>query len=170
MIKPREGQCLDCSVGTTKKLMAKRCFEGPFFHYQKHKQKQYAAKKKSNKPNSADKITLGKWFNTQISMLPASCENCEEPLNKFAPWSARAYIAHIVPKKHFKSVETHPLNRLFLCIDCHTNYDNWLSRDIVKMPVSNLAISRFKTFMENIHSSEIVHLKPFLKAVYFGEK
>lgn len=47
-IKPKSGKCQDCqSDAPDKLLMGKRCFQGPFFHYQKHQQAKYAAKAKA---------------------------------------------------------------------------------------------------------------------------
>lgn len=174
MIKPRIGQCLDCPTGESRELMAKRCFKPPFFHYQKHQQSKYrksqSEKAKVKAVAGGGELTLGKWFNQQINNMPSYCENCGEHLNKFAPWSARAYIAHIVPKRFFVSVQTHPLNRMFLCIDCHTKFDNSLSREIVMMNCYPVAVQRFKQFMEDIAPSEVKHLQEFLRIVYFEEK
>lgn len=49
-IKPKSGKCLECQPADGEKLlMAKRCFTGPHFHYQKHQQAKYAAKTKAPK-------------------------------------------------------------------------------------------------------------------------
>lgn len=164
-IKPRIGTCIDCGPGTEDKyLMAKRCFSGPHFHYQKHQQAK--SKKKPNQVKQAEKKkTLGRWFNEQIGSMPRQCENCGEYLNPYAPWSSRAYIAHIVPKRHFVSVMVHPLNRWFGCIDCHTKYDNSLSKEVVEMPVYSIVVERFRQFVEEIDPSELRHLAPFLQDI-----
>jgi len=95
--------------------------------------------------------------------MPRHCENCGEYLNPYAPWSSRAYIAHIVPKRHFESVMVHPLNRWFGCIDCHTNYDNSLSIEVEKMNVYGVVVDRFRQFMHEIDPSELRHLPSFLQ-------
>lgn len=175
MIKAKEGKCIDCGFDAADKpLMAKRCFTAPFFHYQKHQQAKYIAKSSERKKAKNDRIksanngmTLGKWFNEQISIMPSYCENCNEFLSRWsAPWSLRGYVAHIVPKRQFESVAVHPLNRMFLCIDCHTKFDNSLSREIIKMKCWPIAVERFNQFKHDISFEEIKHLQPCLSDIY----
>jgi hypothetical protein len=166
MIKPKTGKCLDCAPNANEGyIMAGRCVVGPHFHYQKHKQKTYNERKTTKGKaktlrTTKDGVTLGKWFNIQISMMPSECENCNTFLNPYAPWSARAYIAHIVPKRFFESVMVHPLNRLFLCIDCHAKFDNSLSREVMQMPCWPIAVSRFNAIKSSIDPLELKHLAP----------
>lgn len=165
MIKPKTGICLECPDKEQKYISAGRCIVGPNFHYQKHKQALYhanSAKRKKDKSLRAmgySGMTIGQWFNFQISALPKECENCTTYLNPYAPWSSRAYIAHIVPKRHLESVATHPLNRLFLCIDCHTNFDNWLNKEVTNMRCWPIALSRYNQFKHLIIEAERKHLK-----------
>jgi len=174
MIKPKEGKCIDCLPDAGNKLlMAKRCFVGPSFHYQKHQQAKYALNQSNRNKKKAQTLrtanngqTLGGWFNEQINQMPRRCENCDEFLNPNAPWSARAYIAHIVPKRNFISVMVHPLNRLFLCIDCHTKFDNSLSREIVQMKCWPLVVQRFNCFKSEISPEEISKLQPCFEEIF----
>lgn len=175
MIKPKEGKCIDCSPNDSDKpLMAKRCIVKPHFHYKKHKQAEYALNQ-SNKNKAKSQTlrtvsngqTLGSWFNEQINQMPRHCENCNEYLSPYAPWSSRAYIAHILPKRNFESVMVHPLNRLFLCIDCHTKFDNSLSREIVQMKCWPLAVERFNCFKSLIVSREEINkLQPCFEEIF----
>ena len=173
-IKSKVGKCLDCGPDSPDvPVMAGRCYLNKPFHYQKHKEKIYKerqARKKKVKSKGFGELTLPKWFNEQINQMPSACENCGEYLSRFAPWGARAYIAHIVPKRFFESVMVHPDNRLFLCIDCHSKFDNSLSTEIKQMKVYPLAVDRFKSFMMLIYPSEIKYLQPFLEEVFFCKK
>lgn len=178
-IKPKIGQCVDCVENAEpgvdvedKPLMAKRCFTYPHFHYQKHQSAKYLQRstdrkkvKDSDTKDSNNGISIGVWFNQQINIMPKYCENCNDYLNPYAPWSARAYIAHIVPKRHFKSVMVHPMNRMFLCIDCHTKFDNSLSREIVLMRCWPIAVERFNLFVMCIDQSELRHLQPCFESL-----
>lgn len=174
MIQRKEGICVDCgSAKGNKPLIAKRCINQPNFHYQKHQKEEYIKKQSQKKKSKSKSLsdanngqTLGNWFNEQINQMPRQCENCEEYLNPYAPWSARAYIAHIVPKRNFLSVMVHPINRLFLCIDCHTKFDNSLSKEIVKMKCWPIAVERFNSFKHLIYSEEVSKLQPCFEEVY----
>lgn len=171
-IKPyRETICKACNGTAVKKTIGGYCFEAPHFHYQKAQQSRYKAKtdeRKKAKSKTAEQrsgMTLGKWFNAQISMMPSECECCGDYLNPNIHISQRAYIAHIVPKKYFVSVMTHPLNRMFLCVDCHSKYDNCLSREAVEMKCWPIAVARFKKIFSEISKDEIPHLRPCFEEI-----
>jgi hypothetical protein len=150
-IKQKQGNCIDC--GVFKPLIGGRCS----FHYWKERERVRAAKRKASGVDVnayEEKRELDNWYLFQISIMPCRCENCNEPLNRWAPWGAKSYVAHIVEKRNFKSVQVHPLNRLFLCIQCHTNYDNWGKDKVMQMAVFDVAIERFKVFANKIPHSE----------------
>jgi hypothetical protein len=171
-IRLKVGKCVDCEVGSSDRpLTAGRCSS----HYWAHRKKVASEKPKfKHKPPVVDKreriLTLGRWFNEQINQMPDYCENedCRERLIPWARWSMRAYVAHVVPKRHFETVMVHEHNRMFLCIDCHTNYDNWLSQDVQKkMPfVFSLACERFRLFKHLISPAEVQYLRPFLRDIF----
>ncbi len=169
-IKPKKGPCVDCDPDEPHRyIMAKRCYVEPHFHYQKHKAAKYSeaskAKKKEKTLRTIAKggITLGQWFNQQVSMMPQNCENCGDYLNPYNVIGKHSYIAHIIPKRHIESVMVHPLNRMFLCVDCHTNYDNWLNKDIMKMKCWPIAVNRFDKFKHLIEAHEYKHLRDCFK-------
>lgn len=168
-IKPKIGPCVDCGGSINKYITAGRCTQGPYFHYQKHKQGIYAERAKSKKKAKTLRtvakggMTLGQWFNSQISMMPRECENCGDYLSPYNVIGQRSYIAHIVPKRHIESVMVHPLNRMFLCVDCHSNYDNWLNKDIMLMRCWPIAVSRFDKFKHLIEPDEYKHLRDCFK-------
>lgn len=132
MIKQKTGRCIDCPGGSPDvPLIAKRCQ----MHYWKHRES--VNKKKPR--NIAKKITKqvnGAFIASQTLVMPERCEECMTRLPKAPEWMRRACIAHILPKRSehgFPSVAIHPLNKLFLCPDCHTNMDNLGKEYILKM-------------------------------------
>ncbi|HMI01617.1 MAG TPA: hypothetical protein VK541_04000 [Pedobacter sp.] len=173
-IKNKIGQCIDCNGGVNKPIVAKRCISAPEYHYQKYNSKRHQDASVKNKKAKAARAesyskegyTIGKWFNDQIAVMPYGCENCGDKLIRNAVWGSKAYVAHIVPKRFFESVMLHPLNRVFLCIDCHTKFDNSLSREVEAMPVYPLAVERFNLFKHMIVQIEIKHLSPCFDIVY----
>jgi hypothetical protein len=159
-IQPKKGQCKDCEPGPHKYLTAGRCG----FHYWKHRKAIKDADRKAkglDVDKQAQKKALDLWYASQISKMPGCCENCSAPLILFAPWAAKAYIAHIVPKRNFESVMIHPLNRVYLCGQCHTNFDNWGSDKVKLMPVMVIAIERFMQFKNTIHPDECRYLPDY---------
>lgn len=160
-IKPKKGKCIDCGPDATEQyLTAKRCKN----HYWQHRNKV-----NSSKPKKVDKYSerkeLDKWFAHQISIMPRYCEECGDYLNPYAPWGAKSYIAHILPKRHFKSVMVHPDNRMFLCVQCHTNLDNWPAKKVIEMKIMPLLLQRYVRFSHKTHDDELEHLPAFLKLI-----
>ena len=132
------GKCKDCSYQG--KLIAGRC-QGCYWKYR-------AAVKAKNK--SKDSIAddfkiengaLKSWFETQIKQAPKHCEECGTPLVASLRFIPTAIVAHIFPKRKdygYPGVATHPLNRMFFCIDCHTNFDRLGESHVLKMQSLNL--------------------------------
>jgi hypothetical protein len=158
------GICIDCGPGSIEKpLTAGRCHN----HYWKYRANlKLSAKKQLDgyEDKQAQKKALDLWFAKQIRQMPRCCENCGERLIIFAPWAAKAYIAHILPKRLFKSVIIHPDNRLFLCLICHENFDRWPAEKVITMPVFPLAVERFMLLQHNLNKDEINDLP-----VYFAK-
>lgn len=116
------GKCLDCNyVG---KLIAKRCQS----HYWEYRHKVSERKKYSSKSDKGSSIpSLSSWFEKQINSAPGHCEECGKSLASSLNFIPHAIIAHIWPKRDnygYPSVADHDENRMFYCIDCHTNFDN----------------------------------------------
>jgi len=160
-IKQKLGICIDCSDTRKKPVMAKRCTSGPHYHYQAHKRSIYASRstKRANSKNSSS--GLSKWFQMQISLMPSTCQECGDYLNHNAIWGPKAYVAHILPKRHFESVSTHPLNCVFLCVRCHTNYDTWGVDKVSLMKVFPFILQRLSHFMKHVQQDEYGHLPAF---------
>lgn len=71
--------------------------------------------------NQNDKTELNEFFIRHLSNKKyIICEECGRRV--FSP--TRANIAHILPKQIFKSVETNNNNFLYLCLECHGNFDS----------------------------------------------
>lgn len=149
-IKQKFGNCLDC--GKYGPVTSGRC--GPC--YKKHRAKVCKAKKDASptgKEEKAFKNELSVYFANQTLVMPATCENCNSSLTSTKNFHPRAPIAHILPKRKnggFPSVATHPQNKLFLCLDCHTKFDNDGKDKVKQMPVFQLAIERLKEFVHLI--------------------
>lgn len=127
----------------------------------KLKGKRSAAEQKQEDRNRAD------FFKQQISQAPACCENCKKSLRASMAINPASIIAHIVPKRTnygCPSVETHPLNRWYGCIDCHTKYDTNFEdpKVICKMPVYKTVVQRLKQFIDQIAPAELKNVPEYL--------
>ncbi len=85
------------------------------------------------------------------------CENCGDSvrsqLNSKDTWLWRGAIAHVLPKKTFKSISTHVHNYMILCILCHSQYDSsWLNAS--KMPCFAIAKKKYQLFKSCITESK----------------
>lgn len=99
---------------------------------------------------------LHKYFLEQSVLRPAYCENgCGNRLIGQETWRLKAMVCHIVPKRDFKSVMLHPLNRWFGCLECHHDYDDKGWTHAVTMKVWPVCVTRFKEFMQLISATEV---------------
>lgn len=126
------------------------------------KQEVKAEEKKSKKE-------LSIFFASQALAAPSKCENCQRSLQSTIKFHPRAHIAHIVPKTKkggCPSVATHPKNRAFLCLDCHTCYDKAVAeRDnyiIDQMAVVEVLRERYKEFQAQIPAEERKNIPEYL--------
>jgi len=131
-IKPKTGCCKDCPKGSGPvPLIAGRCN----VHYWRHRNEENA-KKPRNKAKSVQKQVFGTYFASQMLEMPTHCEESGVKLPTSPAWLKKACVAHILPKRAdygFPSVAIHPLNRIFLHPDIHTNMDNLGAEYIKKM-------------------------------------
>lgn len=103
------------------------------------------------------------WFLHRMNTLQPICANCgkigeyllEEKNNKL--W--RSCQGHLLPKRHFKSISSHPLNGLVLgsgfsgLCHCHDTYDsNWLAAS--KMDIWQEVCNRFLILYPLINQKE----------------
>lgn len=106
---------------------------------------------------------LNKWFDERMKTELPVCENCgavydelKKPERK-KQW--RSCQAHLLPKRHFASIMTHPLNGMVLgsgysslCL-CHDTYDSSWDK-ASKMKIWEEAVRRFKILYPLIREEE----------------
>lgn len=109
------------------------------------------------------KRALAVWYDEQAAKAPACCENCGKSLAATIAFHPRAHVCHIVPKEHFRSVETHPWNRWFGCSDCHSFYDKKPADQVQLMFIIPIAKERFLKFENKIRLDERLRIPFYLK-------
>lgn len=107
---------------------------------------------------------LNVFFASQTLTMPLNCENCGDLLNAFNSFERRCTIAHILEKSKFKSIATHPQNKMFLCSKggCHAKFDNSTAVERSQMPVYKLALERFEAFKDVLTDREIIRAYTYL--------
>jgi hypothetical protein len=171
-IRQKTGVCVDCPEGSSEQLLiAGRCPA----HYWKHRQQVNAAK--GTKPTSTrfpdyrartglktNRIEgLSDWYEQRRTEMTGICVETGLPSCATNDAFFIFSIAHILPKEHFPSIATHPLNWMELSIEAHTRYDrNWMTA--TKMKCFALAKEKFKKFEPFIAQEERRRIPPqFLK-------
>jgi len=99
---------------------------------------------------------LGRWFDDRRKEMTGRCMHCGGKSCKDNNDYWLFSIAHILPKRLFKSVATHPLNWIELCYfspSCHANFDNH-TIDITELNCYDLVIERFIAMYPSIASKE----------------
>lgn len=176
-IDTKYGLCVDCADGIEKPIIAGRC---KFYHYSIYRKKLMLEKQKEkakvrsliqqpkNRAILAEKgiiqsDDLELWFLHRMNTLEPICANCGNRGNflldvKYKKlW--RSCQAHLFPKRHFKSIKSHPLNGLVLgtgfsgLCNCHDTYDSsWDAAS--KMHIWPEVVNRFKILYPLINTSE----------------
>lgn len=112
---------------------------------------------------------LPEFFEKSIAEMKLKpwCEDCGCRIN--TEMFPANNIAHILPKRIYKSVMTEANNRLFLCtekdesgLNCHWHFDNRIEARVNK-PIFSIAVERFNTFESKIteRGKEYFQLKNF---------
>lgn len=148
------GQCQSCKSWN--------CMEETAIEPKKYSIPKVSEKRKAeNALNKNIPSDLDKWFDFQIKYEldngECKCQNCNKPIRHQLlskdVWVRRGSIAHIIPKRPvggFPSVATHLHNFLILCLSCHSDqYDSSWDK-AVKMPVFQIAKTKFKLFKSAI--------------------
>jgi hypothetical protein len=134
----------------------KRLYGGVCAFHIQHKDQDESQQRWDQPVKTHDDKLLHKYFLEQSVLRPKYCENrCGNKLIGQETWRLKAFVCHIVPKKTFKSVMLHPLNRWFGCLDCHHDYDDKGWTHAVTMPVWPVCVERFKEFMTLISDTEV---------------
>lgn len=162
-IKQKIGICALCSDGKEKPLTKKLCSA----HYWQSIKLKSAAKQQEKEEvenkiretfkNLAKKDNgeLQRWFEERHKEMGGKCLHCSGLSSKGAS-QYKCSIAHILPKRLFKSVATHPLNWIELCFwgnSCHTNFDNYML-DITELNCFDLVVERFIAMYPSIDKKE----------------
>lgn len=124
--------------------------------------KQEAEERKTNKGGGSE---LDRWFQARRREMKGVCLHCGEKTTKHQDEWYRAGICHILPKRIFKSVATHPLNWIELCFwknNCHGNFDNY-TLDITELVCYDLVIERFIAMYPDINPKERRYIPNALK-------
>lgn len=131
------------------------------------KNKRLAAKiKKLHTPQNDEAVELQMWYNNRMINEVPVCANCgaSNPELKLNPKLRKLWKscqAHLLPKKIFKSIKTHPLNgmvlgagfgHISLCY-CHDDYDHDWER-ASKMNIWPEVVRRFKILYPLIAPNE----------------
>lgn len=100
---------------------------------------------------------LQKWYKARQKELIGQCCRCGDRYNHRDLKQAISATAHILPKRIFESVATHPDNwvELGAYCGCHNwfdNYANW--EEILKSNIGALIIKKFAKIWLNISTKE----------------
>lgn len=159
-IKPKSGNCKKENCSYHGYLIAGFC---PPDYWESRRK--INSTKKQNLEKKDVKKELSVFFANQLLQHPNNCENCGVNLRESKIINPRTIVAHILPKneKGFPSVRSHPQNRLFLCSDCHGNYDGKGWEYVATMPVFKLAKERLALFVDCLTEFELNKLPEIFK-------
>lgn len=117
------------------------------------KLKQEAEEKVIKKAGGAE---LDRWFQDRRKEMTGRCWHCGGVSCKKSNDYYKFSIGHLLPKRLFKSVATHPLNWIELCFweqSCHTNFDNNIL-DITELNCFDTVVERFIAIYPSIDPKE----------------
>lgn len=109
-----------------------------------------------------DKKDMAAFFEAQIERIPRCCENCCNTFEWIPKWKLKWLMAHICPKATFESIKLEPGNLLFMCEQCHGNYDHKGQAHRRSMPVYALAVERIEKLYYLLTDHEQVLLTDYL--------
>jgi len=110
-----------------------------------------------------DYAELDRWFKERQKEMTGHCANCSGKSEKYSKMY-KCSVAHLLPKKLFKSVATHPDNWIELCFygnSCHTNFDNHMI-DWLELNCFDTVIKKFAKIYPSIAQEERRHIPPIL--------
>lgn len=108
---------------------------------------------------------LWSWFEDRRREMTGTCLHCQGVTEKKNDKQFHFSIAHILPKKLFDSVKTHPLNWIELCYygsSCHSNMDNFIL-DMTDMHCWDTIVERFQAMYPDIAKEERKHIPDTLR-------
>lgn len=117
---------------------------------------------KGAKAAAANKQTLTEFYNYQLRIMPRGCMECNDPLYKSQVINPRTPVAHILSKSQFKSVQTNPLNVIFLCQKHHDSYDLQREKFMKSSPLSLLIRERIALLFPILSQQEQAKIPEYL--------
>ncbi len=117
---------------------------------------------KGAKATAAKKLTLTEFFNQQLCIMPRGCMECNDPLYKSQVINPRTPVAHLLSKSQFKSVETNPLNIIFLCQRHHDSYDQQREKFMKNSALSSLIRERIALLFPLLTQQERAKIPEYL--------
>lgn len=105
-------------------------------------------------------VTLDQWFLDRRKELTGKCKHCGGRTCKGDPLYYKHSVCHILPKRLFPSVATHPLNSIELCFwnnNCHAAMDNNIL-DMTDMHCWNEIVEKFVKMYPDIDPKERRHI------------
>lgn len=107
---------------------------------------------------------LERWFEARRKEMKGVCSHCGNRTHKHSDRYYRHSVAHLLPKRLFKSVATHSENWLELCYfppSCHTNFDQNLL-DWVQLNCFDEVIRKFVAIYPSIAPNERKYIPDIL--------
>ena len=130
--------------------------------------KKSAKKIAQEKEEKAERVgggsELDRWFKERRQQLTGTCAHCGGKSSKNSDQYYKHSIAHLLPKRFFKSVATHPENFLELCFfgnSCHTNFDNH-TLDFIDLNCFDEAVRKFVSMYPDIAPGEKKYIPDIL--------
>lgn len=96
---------------------------------------------------SHDEVMRHLWFSARRFEMTGYCQcGCGNKSSKDDDRYFKFSACHILPQRHFQSVQWHPLNWVEMAFwgGCHTNFDNKGSDNWDKLKCWDLIVERFK--------------------------
>lgn len=105
----------------------------------------------------AEKKEKSNFFTAALKGAPHKCQNCNKSLAGTMSINPTAIVAHILAKSKTSgvpSMATNPLNKVYLCGDCHTDMDRKGCDYIKKMKIFPLLRKRVVLMFDHIPDNE----------------
>jgi hypothetical protein len=158
LLRLKHGYCPICNDGQEKEMISGVCR----YHYWAKLRQNTTLPAKNGGPyrdisrQNEEDPALERWYRDIVQLHKGSphCWNCGHLVAVWNYTFAKAAVAHILPKKTFLSINTHPLNYLFLGADCcHNLWDrSWSSAS--EMKIFPVALERYRQFAPAIALAE----------------
>lgn len=129
---------------------------------QEAEEKKIEAQAKELNPGKGAELT--RWFEDRRKEMTGRCRHCSSISCKQNDEYFKFSICHILPKRIFHSVATHPENWIELCFwgnSCHTNFDQ-NTLDLTQMNCWNEIVVKFQKIYPDIAPAERKYIPDLL--------